>query len=265
MAALERVNQLKKEGLKESEIISRLKEEGYSPMKINDALNQSKIKEAVSTNQNENTTNTKGNPQMIPSIMGNEQEENNDSFDQRVPTPYENQNDNVPSPQGGYTSSPSPEPQDDYSAYTPQDTYTPQTPQDSNYGGYSDYGNYYDEGYSDEPANAYSPSANYSMSSDTMIEIAEQVFSEKMKKIEETIKELKEFKTIFTSKVEDIDSRLKRMEKYFDSMQVSIINKVGDFGKNINTLQKEVAMIEESFSKMVNDITDHKSKTNHKK
>ena len=63
MTVLEKVLELKKEGIPEIETIAKLKNEGISPMEINDAINQSKIKEAVSGEQ-ENST--KG---MVPSIM----------------------------------------------------------------------------------------------------------------------------------------------------------------------------------------------------
>ena len=58
MALLERISTMKREGKSSQEIIKTLGEEGVSPRQINEALSQSDIKSAVSTEEN-----------MQPSIM----------------------------------------------------------------------------------------------------------------------------------------------------------------------------------------------------
>jgi septation ring formation regulator EzrA len=60
-----------------------------------------------------------------------------------------------------------------------------------------------------------------------------------------------EFKTIYSTRIDDVNERLKRMEKYFDKMQVSILEKVGEYGKGLNSIKKEMNMIEDSFSKVM--------------
>ncbi len=57
--ALEMVMQLEKQGLNDVEIIAKLQEQGLSAQEINDALNQSRVKSAVSSSETE----------MQPSIM----------------------------------------------------------------------------------------------------------------------------------------------------------------------------------------------------
>ncbi|GAH68803.1 unnamed protein product [marine sediment metagenome] len=48
MGALDEVTQMKNQGVPENEIINKLQEQGVSPKAINDAMDQFKIKDAVS-------------------------------------------------------------------------------------------------------------------------------------------------------------------------------------------------------------------------
>ena len=63
------------------------------------------------------------------------------------------------------------------------------------------------------------------------------------------IKDLLEFKKITEAKLIDFNERLKRMEKNFDKMQLSILDKVSEYGKGLDYLRKEVKMVEDSVSK----------------
>jgi hypothetical protein len=225
MTALERVMQLKKRGMSDQEIISSLKQEGITPMEINDALNQSKIKDAVtSENQSED---------MVPSMMESPQAPSPNQSEQEVYNPQPPQ----PSAGGEYAPSSQPNYQLSYAPQYPE-SYSAQ-PQEE----------YYEEQY--DPNQYAGGGGGYS--SDTMIEIAEQVFSEKMKKMEKQVKELEEFKTIYSTKIDEINERLKRMEKYFDKMQLEILEKVGEYGKGLNSIKKEMNMIEDSFSKIMKE------------
>ena len=212
MTLTQRVSEMKKRGLSEQSIEEKLKEEGVSPLEINDAMNQSKIKEAV---EGEGNFSRQG---MVPSIMGEEDSETDEET---------------------YAPSPEPEESSNYQDYSSQEENA--EPGDDGL----------EEEYSSLPEggeNSYSP--GYAMSSETMIEVAEQVFSEKIKKAEDELKKLKEFMTISAPAVEDLDERLKRIEKNFDKMQIAILERVGSFGKNIDSLKKEVEMVEDSFEKM---------------
>jgi DNA-binding transcriptional MerR regulator len=218
MTALEKVMQLKKEGVNNQEIISRLRNQGISPMEINDALNQSKIKEAIGSSQH--------NQDMVPSMM--------ESPEIYVPEPQEDVY--SPQTQSEYSASPQLQYQPSYGAQ--ESGYVPQIEPEQQY---------YEEGY--DP----NQQGGYASSSDTIIEIAEQVFSEKIKKIEKQIREFSEFKTIYGTRIDDVNERLKRMEKYFDKMQISILEKVGEYGKGLDSIKKEMHMIEDSFSKVMKE------------
>jgi hypothetical protein len=228
MANLEKVMQMKKQGFSENEIAKKLQAEGISPKEISDAINQSKIKQAVAGFNEESED-------MQPSMMGTSLSEYNQ--------PQQNQN--IPSPN-----------------FQEQEEYVPQENQysqeDYNYqGNYSqqNYSNYpQEQGYEGYPQTSES-------SADAIIEISEQVFSEKIKNFQKQIAELIEFKTIAQTKIENIEERLRRMEKMFDQLQISIIEKVGNYGKNLDYLKNEVNMVEDSFSKISNKFVNKEPET----
>jgi hypothetical protein len=92
--------------------------------------------------------------------------------------------------------------------------------------------------------------------SNTIMEIAEQVFSEKTKKIEKQLSELSEFKTMTQTKIENIDERLKKIESMIDKLQITILEKIGSYGQNLGEIKKEMGMMQDSFGKMINPIAD---------
>lgn len=104
----------------------------------------------------------------------------------------------------------------------------------------------------------YYPQENYTQPSsgnaDIMIEIASQVFSEKNKKIQDQIDELIEFKTLTQTKIDDLTQRVKRMETIIDKLQISILEKVGSYGNNLDNVKKEMRMMQDSFGKIINPL-----------
>jgi len=210
MGTLDQVTKMKNQGLPDDEIATKLQEQKISPKEINDAMDQSKIKNAVSD--------TEG---MQPSIMN-------------APKPTRERGD----------------------TYTPQtreyeqDTYTPQ-PEDQQ------------EEYTPQPSYDEYPSST-GTDTDTMIEIAEQVFSEKMQKIQKQLEKLNEFQTLSQVKIDSTAERLKRIETIIDNLQISILDRVGSYGKNLNNLKKEMAMVQDSFKKIPKHKT-HKTTKKHSK
>jgi len=114
----------------------------------------------------------------------------------------------------------------------------------------------------EQPQQEYYPQEQYSQNeyeypaertdSDTIIEIAEQVFSEKIKTMKKQLDALNEFKTLGTSKIDNIDERLKRIETMIDKLQIAILEKIGSYGKNIENIKKEMSMMQDSFGKVIN-------------
>lgn len=131
--------------------------------------------------------------------------------------------------------------------YTPQPNYPQQ-----------EYAETYapQESYPQETYESYAPSYD----SDVMIEIAEQVFLEKIKKIQKSVDEVVEFKTLAQVKIDDISERLRRIEAIIDKLQIAILEKVGSYGKDLETTKKEMAMMQDSFRKVMNQKDKNISK-----
>ena len=100
---------------------------------------------------------------------------------------------------------------------------------------------------------------------DSMIEVSEQVFSEKIREIQKKVEGMNEFKTLAQTKIEDIANRLKRIETTIDKLQIAILEKIGSYGKNLDGIKKEMSMMQDSFGKVVNQaVSAHKAHTTHK-
>ena len=212
MGILEEVNYMKNHGMNEQEISNKLQEKGITPNEIDNAFNQARIKKAVSAEEDE----------MERSIV------NNESLERELPIP--SQNFYTPKTQeiNNHESMYAPQPQEMtapyYEEYS-QEEYAPQ------------------QGYGEAEAGIYD--------TDTILEIAEQVFSEKIKKEQKQIESLNEFATLAQTQTSNNHDRLKRIESVMDKLQIAILEKVGSYGKNLETIKKEMEMMEDSFSKIL--------------
>mgnify|MGYP001579843144 CR=1 FL=1 len=202
MGVLDSIIQMRRQGIPDEEIISRLREQGFSPKEINDALSHSEIKDAVSRENRED----------VP-VPGED-----------VYTPQ--------APQQGY----SPQEQPATQEYYPQE-------------------NYYSQGGYAQPAG---------INSDTIVEISEQVFEEKSKKMKKSVDELNEFKSISQAKIENALDRIKRIEAVIDKLQISILEKIGSYGSNLEGIKKEMSMMQDSFGKMVGRTAERHEKSKSK-
>lgn len=231
MAILEKVTQMRNQGIPDDQIISNLRQQGVSPNEINNALNQADIKSAV----------TGPSPEEIQA-PGPQQNL------QQYPMTQENQ------PQQYYSQQP-------YAQQTNQQNYPQMQQQEA----YPQQEYYQEQNY---PQEEYYPQENYNnyypqegFDSNTLIEISEQVFSEKIKKTEKIIENLNEFKTITQTKVENIDERLKKLETMIDKLQITILEKIGSYGNNLDSIKKEMGMMQDSFGKIVNNVADKQTQS----
>ncbi len=225
-------------GTSDRDMIGRLKEEGVPPKDIDDALNRAKIRSAVSADlgPEENMQPsimrpgkpeplpTEGAPlsdeDLAPPIIESREIDRTPktreiSEESYVPQPQKTQEEYVPSQQNSA--------QDYAQGYAPQET----------------YGEYATRGITD---------------TDTMIEISEQVFSEKIKTIQKQVESMNEFKTLAETKIEYISTRLKRIETVLDNLQTAILEKVGVYGRGLEGIKKEMSMMQDSFGKMVGNL-----------
>lgn len=97
-------------------------------------------------------------------------------------------------------------------------------------------------------------------SSETITEIADQIFSEKAGDIKKALSILADFKIITEAKLSSLDSRLKKIEMIIEKLQAGIIGRVGEFGQAVTDIKDEMSMMQESFSKVVNQAVSGSAK-----
>lgn len=210
MPLLETVKQMQQQGMQDTEIAQKMQEQGYNPKEIDDAINQGRIKAAVSEpyeqNGQEAVMSNSPNLEMQPSVM----------------SPEPNQ-------------PPQPQPQEYIYPVEQQQQYQPQY------------------------AGEYSPPQT-GISPETISEIAEQIVTEKFSEIKKLIGNIADFKTVTEAKISNMDSRLKKIESTIEKLQSSIIGRVGEFGQAVEDIKGEMSMMQDSFSKVVNQAVSNNPK-----
>lgn len=139
--------------------------------------------------------------------------------------------------------------------YQPQTQEVEEVPQNQNY--YPQQNQTYPT--MTQEQNYYQPQESYGggyTDTDTMIEISEQVFLEKIKPIKDQLEQMNEFKAMTQAKVENMAIRLKKIESTMDQLQIAILNKIGSYVQGIDGIKKEMSMMQDSMSK----IAGHKRK-----
>ena len=116
------------------------------------------------------------------------------------------------------------------------------------------------EQYYTETPQAYSGQEYYQQGAydtETITEIAEQVFSEKFKQFIEKTGDLGEFKNSTLDKIDDLDQRLKRIETTIDQLQKAIIQKIGEFGEDASAIKRNLENLHDTTSKLMNPLIDN--------
>ncbi|MBM3228299.1 hypothetical protein FJZ20_00200 [Candidatus Pacearchaeota archaeon] len=252
--------ELKRKGFPEEAIVSRLREHGVSPKEITDALSQAKIKNAVSPGRDLEEDTMEG---MEPSIMISEEAESlptegTISDEDLMPPPTPSRFQQYAKRESAPVVKEMPE---EYSYSNSQGSaqYPAQT--ESPYEQYSEspYPAYDEPQYSPQEyaSGNYESSGeyDYSYSSagdiDTIIEVAERVFFEKIKPIQKQLEGLNELKALTQTKVDSISDRLRKIESSIDRLQAEILEKVGSYGGGLDSIKKEMGMMQDSFGKIV--------------
>lgn len=89
------------------------------------------------------------------------------------------------------------------------------------------------------------------ISSDNISEIAEQIMLEQLSPLKNKIEQSLEFRNIIETKMNYIDERLKRIENTIDRLQLSILQKVGEYMTNVQDIKKEIQENQKSFKSML--------------
>ncbi|MFA5258689.1 MAG: hypothetical protein WC979_05130 [Candidatus Pacearchaeota archaeon] len=232
MATLERVIQMKQQGMSDSQIVGSLRQEGVSPKEISEIISQSNIKLALNQENSFEGGNPDGQTEnsMQQSIMG--------SPGQMAPQ--------MPVDKEGFT---------DYSANSsPPPQQEEQQPVQEFQGNpeqtYQEYYPEYQQQYQE-----YQP--QQALDIETVNDIAEQLIEEKTEKLEKQISAFTKFREELQFDVEKMNERLTKIEVKFDELQMAIIKKIGEYGRDIGNISKEMHLTQESFSKVLDPLTDN--------
>ena len=241
MTSLDQVRQMQQQGMSETDIVQSLQSQGVSYREISEALSQSKIKAAVEQPALE-----------VPSMPGSTA---STGPDQNAP-PQPPQEMEAPMPDPGLDPNAPPQPPQEMEQGMQQSMLQPQnseydqgiqeyspTPQEQDQYqdpyGQSAYGDYQSYGYGG------------GISPDTISEISEQIVSEKLMEIRKHLENIADFKTTVEAKTEALEDRLKRIEKIIDTLQTSVLRKIGNYVTNIDDIKKELVATQKSFAKLV--------------
>jgi len=158
-------------------------------------------------------------------------------------------------------SPPSPQPQEPLPTQMPQEQFAqpltqelaPTSPQYSQEEAYPDY-SYQEYQYPTQP-----------LDTEMIAEISEQVVAESIEKLQKQLSETIKFKTETSGKVKDMDERLKRIELTIHTLQTAILRKIGEYGRNIEDLKSEIETTQESFSKVLEPLSEDEGKKSTRK
>jgi len=198
--------------------VMEMRGEGYAESQIIDALKQ----EGVSPKDIYNAITQSSIKSEVSQVQ---MTDNTQEMSQTGYSPMEND----PNQYQGY-----PQQQQEYAQ--PQENYPQQ-----------DYGQSYQEYQAPQPANDI----------ETINEIAEQIVEEKTVEIKKQMTSFKNSNEETKSDVERMNKRLEKLENNFNEMQVAILRKIGEYGENIKNISSEMHQTQDSFSKILNPLTDN--------
>jgi hypothetical protein len=217
MTLSEEVRSLQQQGLSDEQIIQSMRDRNVSYREIADALAQSRIKAAVEDSPQD------PNAYSAPSPSGEfAGAHSTEGMQPSIMT----------APNMGRPELAAPSPSQNY----------PDTPAQQEYNApYADPYSQYQQPMM--PSTGASP--------DMISEIADQIMTEKLGDIRKHLEKIIDMKTTFDSKVEYIDERLKKIEKVIDTLQTSVLRKVGDYVTNVADLKSELIETQKTFNKLL--------------
>jgi hypothetical protein len=255
MTTLDEVQRMRLEGRTEQDISLVLQQQGVSSQEIANALSQTQIKEAVSAP--ESSSYQAPDSSSPDSALSPQQEYTSP----QAPTPQGTQNSasmqpsildqsqNDSQPQEMETLPPIQEPQTyPQDAYALDEQQNYQEPQDLDPGYNYDY-----------------PQPSGGISSDTIAEIAEQIISEKLSGLRNQIENSLDTRTTAETKLSSLSERLERIEKIIDRLQLSILQKIGQYTTSVSDLKKELSETQKTFKSSKLHPPHKSTKSKHKK
>ena len=92
---------------------------------------------------------------------------------------------------------------------------------------------------------------------ETINDIAEQIVEEKNVELQNQISKFSKFRKEIALEVERMSERLRKVESAFNDLQMAIITKIGDYGRDIKNISKEMKSSQDSFSKVIDPLTEN--------
>ncbi len=105
--------------------------------------------------------------------------------------------------------------------------------------------------YGQQPEQGQYQQYQETLSSDLISEIAEQVVSEKLSVLQDRFERVLDFKSVAETRVASIDERLRRIEQIIDRLQLSLLQRVGDYMMNVEDLKQEMEETQKSFKALL--------------
>jgi len=265
MGALEDIKQMQQLGKSDTEIRTTLKQQGVAEGEIDSAMSQSKIKDAISADESAiptpsaptaSTTAEPGAPQQpitkevgeLSLMAGEAQVE--------VPPPTIAAPPPQPAPAAALAAPPAIAPAEEVALAIPEMPMAPAPGALAPAPGIL--------APAAAPGYQYPAASAAGLSTDTITEISEQVMAEKLMPIRNQLEKILDLKTTLESKQEALDERLKRIEKIIDRLQLSILQKLGDYVSSVENVKKELVETQKSF-KAAKKPAKHKPVEHHKK
>jgi len=89
------------------------------------------------------------------------------------------------------------------------------------------------------------------MSSDMITEISEQVVSEKLAVLHDQLEKAIDFRNTAETRIVNLDERMRRIEQILDRLQLSLLQKVGQYVNDVSDIKKEMRETQKSFKALV--------------
>lgn len=252
MSAINRVNQLSREGMTKNQIIDTLKKEGIAPKDILDALSRSELKTDLNATEQapdstipqslEGYNQSNLNTQQPPANQGPPQ------LQQQPQAPAQNQ---YNPPQNSYEP-----PLQDFTGGANEYQYQDNNPQDFQGGG----GGGYDQGYSRGDSYYQEYEAGGGTDLDTVNDIAEQTFEEKFNPYRKQLDSFSVFMEEAKSRINNINERLTKIEDNLANIQSAIIRRLGEYSEDIKNISKEMHKNQELFTNILDPDAKHKKR-----
>lgn len=225
MGTLDEVSSMRHDGRTDEEILSSLKNRGLSEKEISSVMTQTRIKDAVSGYESMVEENAPA-----PSPTGMQQSS-------ASVKEYGEMSPSLMSPdangrrQQTSTQIQQPSEQSDDQNYQTEQPYA-EAPQ-----AYADYN------YQQYPTSG--------IGSDLIAEIADQVVTEKLSPLISGIDKMMDLRSAVESQLKYLDERLKRIEKIIDRLQLSLLQRVGEYVSNVEEIKQEMAETQKTFKSLI--------------